>query len=116
MARASLFLLAFFSIFSSSFSVSALGDDRLVTAPVAAPTAATGYIVSVDLPKGEQLEYFAIRTLANVLKSEEAAKESLLHLYYNVFSGFAANLTPEQASTLKSRQILKSLLAIIFFD
>ncbi|XP_009764495.1 subtilisin-like protease SBT3.15 [Nicotiana tabacum] len=44
------------------------------------------------------------KILATVLGSEEAAKQAIIYTYNNELKGFAASLTPEQASRLEEQQ------------
>uniref|UniRef100_A0A0C9S1M3 TSA: Wollemia nobilis Ref_Wollemi_Transcript_25149_773 transcribed RNA sequence n=1 Tax=Wollemia nobilis TaxID=56998 RepID=A0A0C9S1M3_9CONI len=44
-----------------------------------------------------------IHTLANVLGSEEAAKNAILYSYKHTVNGFSAKLTPEQVEALSKQ-------------
>ncbi|XP_009618587.1 subtilisin-like protease SBT4.1 [Nicotiana tabacum] len=44
------------------------------------------------------------KILATVLGSEDAAKQAIIYPYKNELKGFAASLTPEQASRLKKQR------------
>ncbi|THU59656.1 hypothetical protein C4D60_Mb07t04360 [Musa balbisiana] len=60
-------------------------------------------IVYVAKPEGEEPEAFHIRTLAAVLGSEEAAKDSLIYHYKHAASGFSAKLTRSQVEELSKQ-------------
>ncbi|KAI3460657.1 hypothetical protein Pfo_017320 [Paulownia fortunei] len=62
------------------------------------------YIVflSDEPPEGLHPETYYIKVLSPVLGSEKAAKDALIYSYV-IISGFAAKLTPDQASRLKKQ-------------
>ncbi|XP_074565076.1 subtilisin-like protease SBT3.4 [Curcuma longa] len=101
-------LLVFFVLFlsfsasscSAYFSGDADSDEALAVAPTGR---ARVYIVVVKWHKGLDTKHFAIRTLTTVLGSEVAAKKALVYVYDNVFPGFAAKLTPIEASKLEKQ-------------
>ncbi|KAL9229075.1 hypothetical protein vseg_004589 [Gypsophila vaccaria] len=71
------------------------------------------YIVYTEQPhSGAEPESFHLSTLSSVLGSEDAAKDSLVHVYKNAATGFSAKLTPEQASQIEEQpgviQVVKS--------
>ncbi|KAG6522907.1 hypothetical protein ZIOFF_020063 [Zingiber officinale] len=81
----------------------------LLTSAMAEPTTkhpepeeATVQIVYVQKPETEEPEAFHIQTLAAVLGSEDAAKESLIYHYTHAASGFSAKLTKSQVEELSN--------------
>ncbi|KAK3426080.1 subtilisin-like protease SBT3.11 [Eucalyptus grandis] len=96
-----LILLLSISILSSSLAVSMA--DREVAVEGGEPSKAEVHIVYTEKPEGDEPEAFHLRTLATVLGSEEAAKESLLYVYKNAATGFSAKLTPEQVAELSNQ-------------
>ncbi|XP_042471225.1 subtilisin-like protease SBT3.17 [Zingiber officinale] len=82
----------------------------LLTSAMAEPTTkhpepeeATVQIVYVQKPETEEPEAFHIQTLAAVLGSEDAAKESLIYHYTHAASGFSAKLTKSQVEELSKQ-------------
>ncbi|XP_074561592.1 subtilisin-like protease SBT3.4 [Curcuma longa] len=81
-------------------SSSAMAD---ATTKLPEPEEATVHIVFVRKPEVEEPEAFHIRTLAAVLGSEEASKESLIYHYTHAASGFSAKLTKSQVEELSKQ-------------
>ncbi|URE16129.1 Pi starvation-induced protein [Musa troglodytarum] len=92
-----------FVLFSTVSILSPMAEAA--TKPQEAPQeeAATVNIVYVEKPEGEEPEAFHIRTLAAVLGSEEAAKDSLIYHYKHAASGFSAKLTRSQVEELSKQ-------------
>ncbi|KAK4745054.1 hypothetical protein SAY87_011366 [Trapa incisa] len=97
-ARAESFSLVFpplvlvISIFFSSIAI----------AMARAPSEATVHIIYTEKPPVDDVESHHIRTLAAVLGSEEAARQSLIYVYKNAATGFSAKLTPQQVEELST--------------
>uniref|UniRef100_A0A0D6R5C3 Inhibitor I9 domain-containing protein n=1 Tax=Araucaria cunninghamii TaxID=56994 RepID=A0A0D6R5C3_ARACU len=54
-------------------------------------------------PEAADPETLHVQTLANVLGSEEAAKNAILYSYKHTVNGFSAKLTPEQVEALSKQ-------------
>ncbi|WCJ37511.1 Proteinase inhibitor propeptide [Euphorbia peplus] len=61
------------------------------------------HIVYTQRPQDEELEVYHLRTLSNLLGSEDAAKESLIYTYNTAACGFSAKLTAEQGHQLSQQ-------------
>ncbi|GFP96354.1 subtilisin-like protease sbt3.5 [Phtheirospermum japonicum] len=70
------------------------------------------HIVYTERPNDQEPEAYHIKTLASVVGSEDAAKESLVYSYKHGDSVFSAKLTADQVSELSS----KFLPLFIFLD
>ncbi|XP_065049223.1 subtilisin-like protease SBT3.17 [Musa acuminata AAA Group] len=99
LAIASLVLVLFCTV--SIVSPMAEAATKLQEAPQKEEAAVN--IVYVAKPEGEEPEAFHIRTLAAVLGSEEAAKDSLIYHYKHAASGFSAKLTRSQVEELSKQ-------------